>query len=303
MESTSLNYVLITPARNEEAYIGLTLRSMIAQTVRPLRWVIVSDGSTDRTDEIVGEYAKQHDWIELVRMPERGERDFGGKVLCFEAGHGRMQGLNYDLVGNLDADLSFEPELFAMLLGKFSENPKLGVAGAPFTEGKGTYDFRYSNIEHVSGACQLFRRDCFAEIGGYHAMKGGGIDVLAVLKARMKGWQTRTFPEQVCFHHRPMGSANDSAVRLYYRLGQKDFMVGNHALWQLFRSLYKMRSTPVIIGGFALLAGYLSFALKGVKRLVPEEVVRFQRREQMARLKGIVLRKSAKGSSTVSGYG
>src|SRR5437868_4626503 len=108
MSSTTPAYVLITPARNEEAYIELTLKSMIAQTVRPLKWVIVSDGSTDRTDEIVRSYAAQHDWIELVRMPERTERHFGGKVRSFDAGRERIQDLPYDIIGNLDADMSFE---------------------------------------------------------------------------------------------------------------------------------------------------------------------------------------------------
>ena len=175
-------------------------------------------------------------------------------------------------------------------LANSPQNPKLGVGGAPFTEGKGTYDFRFSSVEHVSGACQLFRRECFEEIGGYQPMKGGGIDVLAVLTARMKGWETRTFPERVCFHHRVMGSATESAAMLSYRLGQKDYMLGRHPLWQAFRSIYQMRRSPVIVGGIMLLAGYFRLALKRAERLVPDEVIQFQRREQMARLKTILTR-------------
>jgi glycosyltransferase involved in cell wall biosynthesis len=296
------SYVLITPARNEEAFIELTIKSMIAQTVKPLKWVIVSDGSTDRTDEIASRYAAQHDWIELIRTPERKERNFGGKVFSFNAGRERVKDLKYDIIGNLDADMSFEPDLYEMLLKRFVENPKLGVAGAPFTEGKGTYDFRFSSIEHVSGACQLFRRECFEEIGGYRPMKGGGIDVLAVLMSRMKGWQTRSFPERVCFHHRTMGSAKDSALRISYRLGQKDYMLGRHPLWQLFRSVYQMRRAPVIFGGLSLLAGYCSFAVKRVERMIPEDVVRFQRREQMARLKNFFFWKSAKTNPPVPSH-
>lgn len=285
MNPTLPTYVLITPARNEEAFIELTLKSMVAQTVRPLKWVIVSDGSTDRTDEIVKKYTAEHDWIELVRMPERKDRNFGGKVFSFNAGRERVKELNYDIIGNLDADMSFAPELFAMLMAKFQENPKLGVGGAPFTEGKGTYDFRYSSVEHVSGACQLFRRECFEAIGGYQPMKGGGIDVLAVLTARMKGWQTRTFPEQVCFHHRSMGSAKNSAAMISFKLGQKDYMLGRHPLWQLFRAIYQMKRAPLLVGGAALFAGYCWYGLRRVKRMVPEAVITFQRREQMERLK------------------
>lgn len=266
---------------------------MVAQTVRPIKWVVVSDGSTDRTDELVQQYATIHDWIELVRMPDRRERDFGGKVLCFNAGLERVRGLPFDVVGNLDADLSFEADLFEMLMEKFAENPKLGVAGAPFTEGKGTYDFRFSSIEHVSGACQMFRRQCFEDIGGYTPLKGGGIDVVAVLSARLKGWTTRSFPERVCFHHRTMGSAKDSPAKISYRLGQKDYMLGRHPLWQMFRALYQMSKPPRVVGGSMLLAGYVSLALKGTKRSVPQEVVRFQRREQMQRLKNFLIRKPA----------
>ncbi len=289
MNQTLLTYALITPARNEEAFIELTLKSMIAQTARPLKWVIVSDGSTDGTDEMVKKYAGQHDWIELLRMPERKERNFGGKVLCFNAGRDRLKDLKHDLIGNLDADLSFESDLFAILLAKFAANPKLGLAGPPFTEGKGTYDFRFSSIEHVSGACQLFRRECFDAIGGYTPLPGGGIDVVAALTARMKGWQTRTFPERICIHHRLMGSAKASAARISYRLGQKDFMLGRHPIWQLFRCVYQMRHPPCVVGGAALFAGYFWCALRRVQRPVSPEVVEFQRREQMHRLKMLFL--------------
>jgi poly-beta-1,6-N-acetyl-D-glucosamine synthase len=302
MSKPQLRYVLVTPARNEEAFIEMTIKSMITQTLRPEKWVVVSDGSTDRTDEIVKKYTAQYDWIELVRMPERKERDFGGKVLCFNAGRERVACLPYDLIGNLDADLTFESDLFELLICQFSMNPKLGVGGAPFTEGKGTYDFRYSSIEHVSGACQLFRRECFDEIGGYKPMKGGGIDVLAVLTARMKGWQTRSFPERVCFHHRTMGSAKDTAAGISYRLGQKDYMLGRHPIWQLFRSLYQMRRAPVFVGGIMLLAGYCSFALARVKRMIPEDVIQFQRREQMARLKKHFTRRSSQHTSPNQSY-
>src|SRR5262249_44565822 len=153
--------------------IGLTLESMVAQTNPPLKWVIVSDGSTDGTDEIVSSYAAKHEWIELLRMPERKERHFAGKVMAFNAGWERVKSLSYDVIGSLDGDISFDAEYFAFLMAKFAENPRLGVGGTPFTEGRGTYDFRFSSIEHVSGACQLFRRECFDAIGGYTPIRGG----------------------------------------------------------------------------------------------------------------------------------
>lgn len=161
------SYVLVTPARNEERYIEGTLKSVVQQTVRPLRWVIVSDGSTDRTDEIVGRYSREHSWIELARMPAREERHFAGKVHAFNAGYARLQGLEYDCIGSLDADITFDEGYFEYLLGKLADNPRLGLTGTPFREGNTSYDYRFVSIEHVSGACQLFRRQCFEEIGGY----------------------------------------------------------------------------------------------------------------------------------------
>ncbi|MGB6194266.1 MAG: glycosyltransferase family 2 protein, partial [Terracidiphilus sp.] len=251
-----LSYVLISPARNEEQFIELTLQSMIAQTHLPLRWVIVSDGSTDRTDEIVRSYAARHPWIELLRMPERTERHFAGKVYAFNAGYDRVRALNFDVVGNLDADTSFEPDHFAFLLGRMRDHAELGVAGAPFREDGFQYDYRFSSIENVWGGCQLFRRQCYEAIGGYMPLKGGCIDHVAVLSARYHGWKTRTFPERVCMHHRKMGTAQVGNLSARFRLGVKDHSVGNHPLWEASRTVYQMARRPFIVGGLALGAGY-----------------------------------------------
>jgi len=178
-------YVLITAARNEERYIRRTLDSVVAQTHRPLRWVIISDASTDRTDDLVKEYRQRCDWIDLIRMPEHRDRSFAAKVQCVQAGLEQVRHVHFDVVGSLDADISFAPDYFEFLLAKFAENPRLGVAGTPFVEAGRHYDYRFTNIEHVSGACQLFRRECFEEIGGYVPIKGGGIDWMAVTTARM----------------------------------------------------------------------------------------------------------------------
>ena len=194
-EAKPLRYVLITPARNEAAFIERTLDSVIAQDAKPIRWVIVSDGSTDRTDEIVRRYSADYDWIELVQIGEPDERNFGAKVRAFNTGYERIKGVDYDLVGSMDADISFGPDVFSFLLEKFAKNPRLGVAGVPLHEGGESYDYRFTNIEHVSGGWQIFRRECFEQVGGYVPVPGGGIDVIAVLTARMKGWQTRTYPE------------------------------------------------------------------------------------------------------------
>src|SRR4030042_2582004 len=140
-----LSYVLITSARNEEEFIEQTIKSVVSQTVRPIKWVIVSDGSTDGTDDIVKKYVAEHPWIELVRMPERKERHFAGKVHAFNTGYKSVQDLEFDIVGNLDADVSLDdPTYIDFLLEKFSQDPTLGVAGAPFREGHVQYNYRFS---------------------------------------------------------------------------------------------------------------------------------------------------------------
>jgi len=280
------SYILITPARNEAQFIELTLKSVVAQTVKPIKWIIVSDGSTDGTDEIVRRCAADHPWIELVRMPERRERHFAGKVQAFNAGYARVRDLEYDLVASLDADISFDPDYFSFLLHKLVGDPTLGLVGTSFQEGTNpTYDYRFVSIEHVSGACQLFRRECFEQIGGYVPVKGGCIDHIAVISARMKGWKTRTFTEKVCHHHRQMGTAQDGVMMARFRNGRKDYAIGNHPVWELCRATYQMTKRPVVIGGLMLVSGYVWALIRRVERPVSPELVAFYRREQIHRLK------------------
>lgn len=281
-------YVLITPARNEESNIEKTIRSVISQTVLPKRWVIVSDGSTDRTDEIVMKYNKENLWIELMRITEHRDRNFASKVFCFNAGYKRLKGLDYDIIGNLDADISFEKDYFEFLLKKFDEEPKLGVAGTPFIENENFYDYRFTNIEHVSGACQLFKRKCFEEVGGYVPIKYGGIDWVAVTTARMKGWKTRTFTERTCVHHRKMGTGNSSAIMTWFRQGHKDYLFGSGPLWQVFRALYQMTKSPYIIGGSLLFFGFMMAWIRRDKKEISKELMDFIRKEQIQRLKKLL---------------
>ena len=282
-----MKYVLITPAHNEEAFIEKTLASMVAQTQLPERWVIVDDGSTDRTAQIVEGYASRYQWIELFRMPERIDRSFAGKVHAFNAGLERVRSLGFDVIGNLDADLSFDPEYLRFLIGKFAEDRRLGVAGTPFTEDDG-YDTARDSFEgenHVAGGCQLFRRQCFEEVGGYIPNRGGGIDWIAVTTARMKGWKTRSFPEKRFHHYRSLGTAGKSNWAASFSYGEKDYYLGGSPVWQLFRVAYRATKQP--IEGFALLSGYCWAAIRRIERPVSRELLRFHRREQMKRLRAI----------------
>jgi glycosyltransferase involved in cell wall biosynthesis len=280
-----MKYVLITPAHNEEAFIEKTLDSMSAQTLLPEQWIIVDDGSSDRTAEIIQRYARRFSWIQLVQRPPRLDRSFAGKVQAFNAGFEHVQSVSFEVIGNLDADLSFEPDYLEFLIQKFAEDPRLGVAGTPFTEGDGYDSARHSfeGENHVAGGCQLFRRRCFEDIGGYIPNPAGGIDWVAVTTARMKGWRTRSFPQKRFHHYRPLGTAGRSGVAASFSYGEKDYYLGGSPLWQLFRVAYRATKQP--LDGFALLVGYCWAALRRMKRAVPPELMTFHRREQMNKLK------------------
>ncbi len=290
--SNGLRYVLVTPARNEDKFIRDTLASMVAQSRRPERWVIVSDGSTDRTDEIVAAYAQSHSWIQLIRMPERRDRNFAAKVQCFNVGLDALRDVQFDVIGNLDADVSFDPDYFEFLIAKFEADARLGVAGTPFVEEGRQYNYRFTNIDHVSGQCQLFRSACFREIGGYVPVRAGGIDWIAVTTARMKGWTTRTFAGKTYLHLRPMGTGSTNKFWAIFNHGRKDFHLGGHPVFQFCRALYQMSKPPYVIGGTCLLAGYVWAWTIRTKRPISHELMRFHRHEQMLRLSGVLRRKA-----------
>jgi len=290
-------YVLITPARNEAQFIEPTIESVVAQTVRPIKWVIVSDGSTDGTDDIVSKYSADHPWIELVRMPERRERHFAGKVHAFNAGYAKMKDLEYHVIGNLDADITFEEDYFAILMSKFAQNPTLGVGGTPYRQRNSRYDYRFASDEYVPGACQLFRRECFEQIGGYMPVKGGGVDDIAVFAARMKGWETRAFTDRLCLHHRESGTAQHGRLLASFRTGVEDYALGGHPMWELLRTVYQMTKRPFIVGGLTLGAGYAWALLRHVERPIPHEMVVFRRHEQMRRLRRFFAGKGASSNA------
>ena len=287
----SLDYVLITPAHNEATFIEKTLQSVVAQTILPKRWIIVSDGSTDATDELVRKYQPGREWVELIRLPERKERNFAAKVNAVNAGYERVKPLTFDIIGNLDADVSFGSDYIEYLLGQFEAMPKLGVAGTHYIEGDfHSYRDSYINVHHVNGQIQLFRRACFQEIGGYVPIKGGGIDWVAVTTARMKGWTTYSFGERTFEHHRKMGTGNHRSLMITWKGGYHDYLMGGHPIWQVFRCLYQMTKKPFLVSGCVLCAGYFWAMVTRAQQPVPKELVAFRRREQMSRLKGFLRR-------------
>jgi len=282
-------YVLITPARNEEAFIEKTIESVIHQTVLPTKWVIVDDGSTDRTPEIVSRYLVQYPWIEMVQMPQRRDRSFAAKVGAFNAGYERVKDLDYQILGNLDADLSFDADYVELILSKFNADANLGVAGTVFKEdGYSSERQSFEGHNHVAGGCQMFRKCCFEEIGGFTPNEAGGVDWIAVTTARMMGWKTKSFREKWFFHYRPLGTAERSVLASLFSYGEKDYYLGGHPVWELFRVAYRVANQPYMIGGLALGVGYCWAFLKRTPRPVSRELMAFHRKEQMTKLRAIL---------------
>src|SRR5271157_4953312 len=191
-------YFLITPARNEAKFIEKTIVSVIAQTIKPVQWSIVSDGSTDDTDTIALRYSEEHTFIKVLRTAPDSRYNASSKVKAFYRGFSFAEDLKYDFIGNLDADVTFAPDYFEKILQFFAGDPRLGLAGGRIFEevrGRKRPMWPGGSIHSVSGAVQLFRKECFVAIGGYLPLEHGGIDSAAEITARAKGWTVRTFPE------------------------------------------------------------------------------------------------------------
>lgn len=284
-----LRYVLVTAARNEEAYIPKTIESVAAQKIKPLQWVIVSDGSTDNTDAIVKEYSMNLPWITFVRQPESHQRDFTRKAFAIRLAIQYIRDDNYELIGNLDGDISFDDDLFSFLGEKFKERESLGVGGPIMVEDGYDYSWdRRFDTRDVFGACQIFRKRCFEEIGGYRPLKIGGIDWFAVKLARMKGWETRTFIEKKFIHHKPMGYGGRGIVYARFDYGRKDYVFGNLFIWEILRSLYQGTKKPYVIGGVLILIGYIWAWLKRIERPMDDAFLSFHRKEQKEKLREVI---------------
>jgi poly-beta-1,6-N-acetyl-D-glucosamine synthase len=283
-------YVLITAAYNEEGYIEKTIQAVVAQSVLPLRWAIVSDGSTDRTDEIVLSYAARYPFIQLVRIQEKHARNFAAQVNAIALGCKSLQALDYRFIANLDADISFEPTYYARLMQKFSEDPDLGLAGGCVCEEKdGVFVSRSGNREYsVPHAVQMFRRECFESVGGYLALPYGGPDWHAIVVARMRGWGVKAFADLPVNHHRPTGGA-DRIMRHWFRQGRMDYSLGSYPPFEILKLARRIPSKPFLLGALARLCGFIWCYCLLEKRPVSQEFIDFIRIEQKNAMRSLFL--------------
>jgi glycosyltransferase involved in cell wall biosynthesis len=291
MNQTDQRFVLVTAAYNEESYIERTIQSIVAQSSLPSRWAIVSDGSTDRTDEIVKDYASRYPFIQLVRITEEHPRNFAAQVYAINRGCRHLQNEEYQYIGNVDADVSFEPNYFGQVLERFEQDPRLGIAGGYIFERRnGIFETRPMNSENsVAHAVQMFRRECFESIGGYTALPYGGPDWYIQVQARMQGWHVRAFPDLPVQHYRPTGGADRPFPGLF-RQGRMDYSLGSYPPFELLKIIRRFRAKPYVVGSLVRLSGFVWGYFSNEKRMVSDEFVRYLRSEEKARLFGIFKR-------------
>lgn len=282
-------YVLVTAAYNEEVNIAKTIESVLAQTRLPNRWVIVSDGSFDRTDEIVKEFTARHTFIHLLRITRQPGRSFGSKVRALRAGNELLKESGYDFVGNLDADVTVPPTYFEKLIAHFNMRPSLGLAGGfVVEETDGEFrDRRQNRVYSVAHAAQLVRRKCYEAIGGYAVLEYGGEDWHAQTSAEMKGWKTEAVPELKIFHHRHTGEG-DNLLRHRFRQGRMDYSLGSDPLFETFKCILRMPDKPFFLGGVARLVGFFWSWVRQDERPVSAEFIQFLRFDQKRKISALM---------------
>ena len=278
-------YVVITPVRDEEQYLPVSIESMVNQSVRPQEWIIVDDGSKDRTGEIAEEAARKYGWIRVIHRKDRGYRKWGGGIIeAFYEGFNALRCQDWEFMSKLDGDLSFEPGYFEGTFRKFQENPRLGIGGGTlyhFEEGKKVIE--KNPTFHVRGGAKIFRRACWDEIGGLWV--GPGSDTVDEVKANMLKWTTMSFSDLEMHHHRPTGASFGNWGGLV-KDGTIDYVYGSHPLFLLAKTGVRIFRRPYFVGSFALLYGYVTAYFKHVPQVDDLALIRYVRSQQLARLFG-----------------
>jgi biofilm PGA synthesis N-glycosyltransferase PgaC len=276
-------YVIITPARDEEAYIHKTTLAVVQQTKRPEQWIIVDDGSRDRTGAIIDGYAAAHSWIKAVHRSNRGFRQAGGGVIdAFNEGYQQIESLDWDFIVKLDADLSFAPDYFERCFAEFEKDESLGIGGGSiYHEQDGALKLEPNPRFHVRGATKIYKRECWEKLGGL--LRAPGWDTVDEVKANMLGWTTRSFPHLQVSHYRFTGAA-DGAWKDSVKNGRANYIAGYHPLFMLLKCLRRVAAKPYLTGAMGLLWGFLSGYFARTARLEDPELIHYTRTQQMRRV-------------------
>jgi len=281
-------YALVSACRNEGGYIGGLIEAISAQTVRPIRWIIVDDGSTDDTAARAEAQAANLPFLQIVRMPSDRPRSFASQVFAVQHAYELLKNLSFEFIGFLDADIRVGPDYYSRLIDCFQADPYLGLCGGAVID---KYEDRLVNLRkgsedfHVAGGVQFFRRQCFEQIGGYIPIEGGGQDTIADIMTMMNGWKLRALPELQAFHLRPDGFAKDSVFQRGMKWGQKFYLIGYDPVYYLGQCLRRTTSKPYILTSVAMLLGFAWAHCKAAPRPVTPEFIRFLRELQWRRMR------------------
>jgi hypothetical protein len=282
METTSRKYVLITPCRDEAKFARRTLESVVAQSLPPALWVIVDDGSADQTPQILAEYATRHPYIRIITRPDRGDRKLGGGVIdAFYTGHDSIDAGAFEYICKLDLDLDLPPRYFQTLIERMEAEPRIGTcSGKPYMELAGRLVSEKCGDENSVGMTKFYRTRCFEQIGGFVRMlMWDGIDGH---RCRMLGWIAVSWDDPALrfVHLRPMGTSHRNWWTGRVRHGIGQHYMGTGPLYMLASVLFRMTRPPLVVGGLAMLWGYLRSWVTGQPRYGDEEFRRFLRRYQ-----------------------
>jgi len=291
-KSEAYRYVIHTVAYNEERQIDQTIQGVLQQSVLPMRWVIVSDGSTDQTDWIIKKHSRQYSWIEFARLEKK-------RRVCYRVSNASLAYANgmalarrllaktdYDFIANLDADIRLPPDYFEKVIDKTIEDPTLGITGGgaySVLEDGTILHGGFIQPDFVGGPVQLFRKQCLEDINGYQPFDHA--DVVAVFMAKMKGWKVRCYPDIQALHlDQPRFSVREK-IPTCFRLGKIDYSLGGIPLFVFGRSVLRMFKPPFILAGLSMLAGYSWAAIRHEKRSLPKDLIDFMRIDQKQKIK------------------
>lgn len=278
------SYVLVTPVRNEEEFIGRTINSVVNQTIRPVEWLIVSDGSTDQTDAIIALAIEKNPWIRTIQLPPRTKPSWTAVVDNTTLGINSLKSNDYQFLGLLDSDLEFQSDYFEQLLDSFEKDPELGLTGGVAIDiGRPKTEIP-RNKSDVPGALQFYRRTCFEESGGLQPIPEGGWDGVSCAMARKAGWKTRLATHLIVDHLKPRNVSEGNLLKRRWQMGTRDYAIGYHPLFEIIKCASRIGHHPAIIGSACWWLGYCTALVRCRKRILSKEVVNHIRKEQLQRI-------------------
>ncbi|MPZ20442.1 MAG: glycosyltransferase [Luteitalea sp.] len=278
-------YIIVSPVRDEAPHIDKTIEAVRSQTLLPARWIVVDDGSTDGTGEILDKRASQASWMRVVHRPNRGRRVNGSGVMeAFYAGYALLDHDGWDYLVKLDGDLSFAPDYFERCLAMFAADPRLGIGGGTvcqLEQGNEKVDSKSDPTFHVRGATKIYRRECWDQIAPL--VPAPGWDTVDEVKANMLGWATRTFPELRLIQHKETGAA-DGAWRNAFKNGRANYVTGYDPMFMLAKCVKRGLTKPLFVEGLAMALGFCSGYVARSPRVPDPGVIDYLRRQQRRRL-------------------